>query len=113
MTAVRGSTFVPSRVTTSPSPSRSAWSGGLGSAIGFRAGPRLRGLRVRVRLGVGLAGDRLQLVLEVGQLLEALDADPLEEVAGRAVEVRAGGLVHAGLLDQAAGKQGAHHAVDV
>ena len=69
------------------------------------------------------AGHAGQLVLEVvhvgqvrrqlGQLVERGDADPLEEVAGRAVQVRAGLAVLAGLLDQAAGQQGAHHAVDV
>ena len=40
-------------------------------------------------------------------------ADPLQEVARRAVEVRAGLAVVPGLLDQAAGEQRAHHAVDV
>ena len=42
-----------------------------------------------------------------------VDADPLQEVAGGAVEVGAGRVVLAGLLDQAAGEQRAHHAVDV
>ena len=68
-------------------------------------------------------GDDLLLVLEVvdarqerrqlGQLVERGDADALQEVARGPVEVRTGLVVGAGLLDQAARQQRAHHAVDV
>ena len=147
---MRGSTLVPSRVTTSPSTSTTPasissshlrreatpdWASsfcsrirpvvvelaighvGLGAAVASVLGP-----------GSGVVGPSAgpptgQLVLHVvhvgevrrqlGQLVERGDADPLQEVAGGAVEVGAVLAVLAGLLDQPAGEQGAHHAVDV
>ena len=54
-----------------------------------------------------------QVRRQLGQVVERADPDPLEEVAGGPVEVRAGLVVLARLLDQPAGEQGAHHAVDV
>ena len=85
---------------------------GAGSAAGSGAGsPRVE------------PGDAGQLVLEVvhvgqvgrelGQLVERGDADALEEVGRGPVEVRAAQLVLAGLLDQPAGQERAHDAVDV
>ena len=146
---MRGSTLVPSRVTTSPSTSTSpssissshlrreatpdcassfcsrtrpssslraslgaAHRGVLGRSSGGARGPVAGGghRRGQVVLEVVHVG---QVGRELGQLVERGDADPLEEVAGGAVEVRAVLAVLAGLLDQPAGQQRAHHAVDV
>src|ERR1700723_297440 len=50
---------------------------------------------------------------EVGQVLQAGQAQPLQEIPGGPVQDGAGFGVGAGLLDQAAQHQGAHHAVAV
>ena len=160
ITAVRGSTLVPSRVTTSPStstspssissshlrreatpdwassfcsrisPSSSARSGSdvghvgsvppSGSVLGPRSGvgrPARASVRRRPARPLGSSSSRSarsgRYGASSGSSSSDGDADPLEEVAGGAVEVRAGLVVLAGLLDQAAGEQGAHHAVDV
>src|SRR6266487_856795 len=50
---------------------------------------------------------------EVGQVVQAGQAKPFQEVPGRAVEDGAGFVFGARLLDQAAQRQGAHHPVTV
>src|SRR3954471_4974260 len=129
MRSVAGFTLVPSRVTTSPltstSPSsissslrrREATPARASSFCSLIRPSSSRGRSIRSAIGASALRRRLgrgcrhlaQLVLQVvhvgqvrrelGQLVEAGDADPLEEVAGGAVEVGACLVVLAGLLD--------------
>src|SRR5579859_2423772 len=101
----------------SPSPMAVGAAGGLRDLSRALFIARTGGLRGRVdELPDGL-GCILDLVgqkrREVGQLLQAGQAEPFQEVAGRPVEDRAGLVFGPGLLDQAAQRQGAHHRVAV
>ena len=129
-----GSTLVPSRVTTSPSTSTSPasissshlrrlatpdWASSFCSRIrpsssvsGRHAScraPRRRGVGVR-RRARPISGRN---GASSGSSSSEVDPDPLQEVAGRAVERRRRLGVVPGLLDQPARHQRAHHAVDV
>src|SRR6478735_2589314 len=65
-------------------------------------------------LGIEIEGVELgEIGGELRELVEAAQAEPLEEVRRGAVEDRAGLVLAADLLDEAAREQSAHHAVDV
>src|SRR6478735_1115306 len=80
----------------------------LGLSLSDIATDRLQVLGIEVEgVEVGEIGG------ELGELVEALQTEPLEEVRRGAVKDRAGLVLAADLLDQAAGEQRAHDAVDV
>ena len=131
-----GSTLVPSRVTTSPSTSTGPasissshlrrlatpdWASSFCSRI--RPSSSVSTLMPAVGAGSATGSPRASRSsrspmsgrngARSGSSSSEVDADPLQEVARGAVEHRGGLGVLAGLLDQPAGDQRAHHAVDV
>src|SRR5262245_20669778 len=89
--------------------------GALGAA-GVLFGPGVlgpAGARDAVLGAVGILDLVGQEGCEFGQLIQAGQAKPFQEVPGRAVQDGAGLMLGARLLDQAPQGQGAHHAVTV